>query len=74
MKIVKTEDLTNIQILNEGLSKMKLPSFCDLVNNINCFNYFENITIMVNLLTLYNYQELTGNILLSLNDIRYRVS
>jgi hypothetical protein len=57
MKIFKTEDLSNIQILNEGLSKMKLPSFCDLVNNINCFNYFENITITVNLFTLSNYRK-----------------
>ena len=48
MKINKTEDLSNDQTFYEGLSKIKLPSFCDLVNNVNCWNNFKNITITVN--------------------------
>ena len=48
MKINKTEDLSNGQTFYEGLSKIQLPSFCDLVNNENCWNNFENITMTVN--------------------------
>ena len=48
MKINKTEDLSNGQTFYEGLSKIQLPSFCDLVNNVNCWNNFENITMTVN--------------------------
>ena len=48
MKIVKTEDLTNNQTIYEGLAKMMIPSFCELIQNKDCFKNFENITLTVN--------------------------
>jgi hypothetical protein len=52
MKIIKTEDLSNNQTIYEGLAKMMIPSFCELIQNKNCFNNFENITISVNVKNL----------------------
>ncbi len=51
IKIVKTEDLLNSQTFYEGLSKLKVPSFCCLLTN-SCFDFFENITITVKFLLL----------------------
>ena len=47
MKIIKTENLLNNKTIYEGLSKMTIPSFCELIQNKDCFNNFENITITV---------------------------
>jgi hypothetical protein len=52
MKIIKTEDLSNNQTIYEGLAKMMIPSFCELIQNKNCYNNFENITITVNVKNL----------------------
>jgi hypothetical protein len=51
MKIIKTEDLSNNQTIYEGLAKMMIPSFCELIQKNDCFRNFENITITVNLNT-----------------------
>jgi hypothetical protein len=47
MKILKTEDLSNSKLFYEGLTKINLPSFCDLIQNNNCLKTFENTTITV---------------------------
>ena len=47
MKIIKTENLSNNQTIYEGLTKISIPSFCDLIQNSDCLNSFENITITV---------------------------
>jgi hypothetical protein len=49
MKILKTEDLSNSKLFYEGLTKINLPSFCDLIQNNNCLKTFENTTITVKL-------------------------
>ncbi len=50
MKILKTEDLSNSKLFYEGLTKVNLPSFCDLIRNNDCLKTFENTTITVKLI------------------------
>jgi hypothetical protein len=46
--ISKTENLSNNQLVYEGLTKTNLPAFCSLTTDSqSCINY-ENITIAVN--------------------------
>ena len=52
MTLIKTENILNNQIIHEGLTKINLPSFCDLNTLQSCLDY-ENITITVHFILFY---------------------